>query len=568
MGKLNPENYGALCLACPFAIKGKPNNPVTADGPADPQAVLVGDSPGAEEVEQGRLFVGPTGKDLDNSLERAGLGRKKLLLVNAVCCRPPLDKKAESHMALAVRCCRPAFDAQTSEARRKRIPHLAMGKWAWTALGAKIPKGGLTKGRGFLRELADGTPYIATWHPIFAFFRNPFEWGAFEVDLGRFSRLLAGRLRAGPDSLLVDPSVREAESLFAEGLPVAVDIETGPQTRATPWTGKDPTRATLRTIGLGNCRRGVSFVWDSLVEADRAVLVRLIRENHTVWQNGPWFDHRVLARYGFEVGAWDDTRDMRMVLDPVSPLSLAYLASLYDDCGAWKEDDSDDEKGLVFTDDMEKLCRYNAQDCVETARAWEGLSADFQRRIPSHPQVIRLYEMQKRRAVICAKMHTRGIYVHAENRAELDRELLREFDLRSRKLQDAAGNPEFGGDPDSMRRLIFSRYAVDGQLNFGLPDPMDDERWTEGGKIAVDQAALMSLATNPQTPPKLVEIINLYWAAAACQKARSTFVVSDKVEQAIGEDGRLRPGWNSCGTDTGRLSCSEPNVMTLSKEKD
>lgn len=97
---------------------------------------------------------------------------------------------------------------------------------------------------------------------------------------------------------------------------------------------------------------------------------------------------------------------------------------------------------------------------------------------------------------------------------------------------------------------------------------MDDGRFTESGKISVDQAHLMQIATNPQTPPKLVEIINLYWQAAACQKARSTFVTSELVEHAIGKDGRLRPGWNSCGTDTGRISCSEPNVMTLSKEKD
>lgn len=574
-----------MCARCPFSKNGAPNQPVMGEGPPDARGILVGEGPGTEEAESGRPFVGPTGRELDRSLESAGLGRGKLFVVNATCCRPPVGTKNEKVMGEAVAACAPAFWKQMEPHAKK--PIFAMGKWAWAALGDRIPKGGLTKGRGFIRQLNHGrdNAYIATWHPTYAFFHNPFEAGAFEVDLARFVRLLEGKLGPRPSNLLVHPGMGALADLLRDsaGQPIAVDVEAGPEHPERPWTGKDPTRATLRTIGFGNASWGISYIWDCLSAADRQT-VGAAMLLPTVWQNGAWYDHRLLRRYGLRVGPWDDTRDLRMALCPTSPLSLAYMASLYDDTNPWKEEDEDDDKGLVFTDDMDELCTYNAQDCVETARVWRGETQDAltldaslgwgssATQVPSDlsslPWLRRLYEVHRRTSVICAKMHTRGIQVHQENRGRLNRDLEAEFYKREGLLRQLVGKEDFGANPNAMRALIFERHAKDGTPNFGLPDPYTDDGWSSDGTISVDQNALMALATNPTTPPKLVEIIDGYWQAYAVRQACSTFVSSDKVEHAIGADGRLRPGWNSCGTDTGRKSCSEPNVMNLSKERD
>lgn len=561
------QRLGARCEACPFAKNGRPDRPVLGEGPPDAVGVLVGEGPGAEEQETGRPFCGPTGKELDNSLERAGLGRGKLFVVNATACRPTIGGKTDALMSQAVACCAPAFKAQLAPHAKK--PVLAMGKWAGVALGDRIPKGGLTKGRGFLRKLADGTPYIATWHPTYAFFHNAFEWGAFDVDTRRFRRLLRGELRQGPTELLVHPNIRRLDDLLdaARGSsprPISVDIECGPEHPDAPWTGKDPTRARLRTIGFGNIEWGMSLIWSRLTDSEKQKVAQAFA-GLTIWQNGPWYDHRVLTRFGYRIGPWDDTRDLRRALVASSPLSLAYMASLYDDTNPWKEEDEDDDKGLVFTEDMDELCTYNAQDCVETARVWEGASADG---VEAGDWWKRLYEAHKRTSVICAKMHSRGIKVHVENRNRLSRELEAEFYKREGVLKELVGLPDFKANPNNMRALVFRRHAKKGIPCFDLPDPFDDDRWSSDGTISVDQAHLMELATSPMTPPKLVDIINTYWQAYAVRQAKSTFVDSDKVEHAIGLDGRLRPGWNSCGTDTGRKSSSEPNVMNLSKEKD
>jgi DNA polymerase-1 len=82
----------------------------------------------------------------------------------------------------------------------------------------------------------------------------------------------------------------------------------------------------------------------------------------------------------------------------------------------------------------------------------------------------------------------------------------------------------------------------------------------------VDEDALITLLIDPMLPQELKDIINVFWDAAYARKQRSTFITSTLVLRAIGPDGRLRAGWNSCGTDTYRLSCSEPNLLNVPKE--
>jgi DNA polymerase-1 len=91
--------------------------------------------------------------------------------------------------------------------------------------------------------------------------------------------------------------------------------------------------------------------------------------------------------------------------------------------------------------------------------------------------------------------------------------------------------------------------------------------WTKSGKaIKVTEDALRQVLIHPDTPPELARIIEVYWSAQQPRKARATFVKSDDILHAIGRDGRLRAGINSCGTDTGRVSCSEPNLLNVPQE--
>lgn len=57
---------------------------VFGEGPSHSQIILVGEQPGNQEDLEGKPFVGPAGRLLDTSLERAGIDRSIVYVTNVV----------------------------------------------------------------------------------------------------------------------------------------------------------------------------------------------------------------------------------------------------------------------------------------------------------------------------------------------------------------------------------------------------------------------------------------------------------------------------------------------------
>jgi uracil-DNA glycosylase len=62
---------------------------VPGEGPAEARVMLIGEGPGWHEDQQGRPFVGASGKFLGELLGAAGLRREDVFITNVVKCRPP-----------------------------------------------------------------------------------------------------------------------------------------------------------------------------------------------------------------------------------------------------------------------------------------------------------------------------------------------------------------------------------------------------------------------------------------------------------------------------------------------
>jgi len=62
---------------------------VPSVGPEDAGFMLVGEAPGANEVEQGEPFVGRAGKRMDEIFSDIGIDRSELYITNLVKVRPP-----------------------------------------------------------------------------------------------------------------------------------------------------------------------------------------------------------------------------------------------------------------------------------------------------------------------------------------------------------------------------------------------------------------------------------------------------------------------------------------------
>ena len=76
-----------VCTKCELHSSRK--NAVPGEGPAQAEIMFIGEGPGAREDEQGRPFVGASGKFLDQLLEQAGVTRSEVWITNVVKCRPP-----------------------------------------------------------------------------------------------------------------------------------------------------------------------------------------------------------------------------------------------------------------------------------------------------------------------------------------------------------------------------------------------------------------------------------------------------------------------------------------------
>ena len=76
-----------VCTKCELHRSRK--KAVPGEGPTHAEIMFIGEGPGAREDEQGRPFVGASGKFLDQLLEQAGVTRADVWITNVVKCRPP-----------------------------------------------------------------------------------------------------------------------------------------------------------------------------------------------------------------------------------------------------------------------------------------------------------------------------------------------------------------------------------------------------------------------------------------------------------------------------------------------
>ena len=80
----------STCTSC--ALHESRMKSVPGEGRADAEIMFIGEGPGFHENEQGRPFVGASGKFLDQLLAQAGVTRSDVFITNVVKCRPPENR--------------------------------------------------------------------------------------------------------------------------------------------------------------------------------------------------------------------------------------------------------------------------------------------------------------------------------------------------------------------------------------------------------------------------------------------------------------------------------------------
>jgi len=95
---------------CPLCeLSRTRTNAVPGDGASKARILFIGEGPGWNEDKQGKPFVGPAGKFLDELLAIAGVSREDVFITNVVKCRPPGNRDP---LPDEIAACAPYLDRQ------------------------------------------------------------------------------------------------------------------------------------------------------------------------------------------------------------------------------------------------------------------------------------------------------------------------------------------------------------------------------------------------------------------------------------------------------------------------
>jgi uracil-DNA glycosylase len=153
----------AGCRACPLWEMG--TQTVFGEGAAKSEIMLVGEQPGDREDREGRPFVGPAGRLLDEGLAEAGIDRALAYVTNVVkhfkwTARGKRRIHAKPNWS-EIAACRPWLDAELAVVRPQVL--VCLGSTAAQALFGRSFR--VTRERGTLVESPLAPYTTATVHP-------------------------------------------------------------------------------------------------------------------------------------------------------------------------------------------------------------------------------------------------------------------------------------------------------------------------------------------------------------------------------------------------------------------
>jgi len=145
------------CTSCSLVTQCRA--PVPFRGPTPSKLLVLGEAPGKQEDEQGKPFVGPSGRLVESWLVTAGIDVDTVTWANAVSCFPNRTPTA-GEVAL----CSSNRDAQISLARPTHVLIFGgVALSAWWSIRIGVLRGTWWKGNV---EGLDYRPwFLATWHP-------------------------------------------------------------------------------------------------------------------------------------------------------------------------------------------------------------------------------------------------------------------------------------------------------------------------------------------------------------------------------------------------------------------
>ena len=173
------------CTQCDLHL-GR-SHAVPGEGASDAELMFIGEGPGVQEDRQGRPFVGPAGRLLEELLASIGLSRRQVFIANMVKCRPPQNRDP---LPAEIGACSAYLNRQIELIDPALI--VTLGRFS---LARFFPGESISRARGRVRE-KDGRRIYPIMHPAAALYRQEMR-SSIEEDFRRIPEILAQSRQQG-----------------------------------------------------------------------------------------------------------------------------------------------------------------------------------------------------------------------------------------------------------------------------------------------------------------------------------------------------------------------------------
>lgn len=396
--------------------------------------LLVGEALGADEVPEGRQFLGAAGRTLNRIIEQCidpltgeTLKREDFKTYNVIQCRPPDNVLVKAPYEFdAIQHCRPNLERVIREFAPRAIVPLGNTAFRWFTGNT-----GIDALRGYVYDTKWG-PVIPTYHP--SYIQRGFWRLARVVQLDILKALRVAR--EGPScfkkekNYVLHPSPGEALSFLEEYRkegepPLAFDIETPygglskDELMGEGITTEDDPSYTIERISFSfKPYEAITVPW-SPPYIDFAKSILSHRGMKLVWNEA--FDVPRLMANGISFGGpVCDVMHAWHFLEPSLPMGLKYVSTfLCPDMPAWKLMSREEPEWYSAADSDTLLrCYIHIKKDLEKQGRW----AQFERHFLSLKTLLN-------------KMTNRGITVDQERRAHEHAKLLDKYNIAFRELQ-------------------------------------------------------------------------------------------------------------------------------------
>jgi uracil-DNA glycosylase family 4 len=471
MGLLEPK-HGPRCAECPLFSYGIP---VQDRVPMDEEwtgLVLVGEQPGAAEVERGLPFVGPSGRLLEAVCKQRGRKLETAYITNCIRCGSKGGRKlTEADGRLAMECCREILLHTLKVIQPKVV--CAVGAIPWESLSGKQ---GIDKWRGTVQPPIPEEPWwlMATLHPA-GLLRVESRRILVELmfaDIDHAFALASGEAEVWEPVVVDTTDWCAVEAFIHEAIAsevLAVDVETD---------GIDSLTCNLLTVGIALPDRAISLPWpdafpDYWTPPQREIVEQFLRD---LWQghepggrpvgrdlvfHNKSYDVPVLRRHLGEESfvGFEDTLLLHHACYPKLPHTLEQVTSQMMLTEPWKTDynasdvekmwgesekESDDWTEESSADDdgratlaersLSELLWYNATDAHATIRLHELLTDKAR-----HLDVLDVYQHDNELMDLAIDWHRDGIGIDIEEAVKLAGDYKRDLDAQVLELGKLTG---------------------------------------------------------------------------------------------------------------------------------